>query len=369
MAALGLMACGKDIGLELLDLSVTSCAGDSNTIEAVTTENNSKVTEVENQSSINSSRGRQIDYVDETENNVIANGYPCTMCNRIFSTSKKLTDHKYQVHCPRQQCEICQQTFSSKRNLLRHLDNKHKIRESSSMCDQCGKSFMRRDNLKTHQEICLLRGENKKPEVKEKSKTKYDCRFCNQTYSYNSSLRRHMNNKHILKTKEGSYMFVSRVISKYKSVINNTTENICKMCPILRRFSSRCNLKRHTDKFHKNNTDNIQFGLSFLKLSSEKLEERMMKCHICNQEFTCIQNLRKHNIDTHGIMKSFSCNICHKVFNKKNQLMSHRYEVHRGRIFSCGYCNKSFKRLGHLISHKYRIHNTAKKEKTATEIS
>ena len=95
----------------------------------------------------------------------------------------------------------------------------------------------------------------------------------------------------------------------------------------------------------------------------------MMKCHICNQEFTCIQNLRKHNIDTHGIMKSFSCNICHKVFNKKNQLMSHRYEVHRGRIFSCGYCNKSFKRLGHLISHKYRIHNTAKKEKTATEIS
>ena len=111
-------------------------------------------------------------------------------------------------------------------------------------------------------------------------------------------------------------------------------------CPILGRFSSRCNLKRHTDKFHKNNTDNIQFGLSFLKLSSEKLEERMMKCDICNQEFTCIQNLRKHKIDIHGIMKSFSCNICHKVFNKKNQLMSHRYEVHRGRIFSCGYCNK-----------------------------
>ena len=132
---------------------------------------------------------------------------------------------------------------------------------------------MRRDHLKAHQAICLLRRENKKPEVKEKSETKYDCTFCNQTYSCNSSLRRHMNNKHILKSNEGSYMYVSRIISKYKSVIKDASENICKMCPILRRFSSRCNLKRHIVQFHKNNTDKIQFGSSFLKLSNEKIEE------------------------------------------------------------------------------------------------
>ena len=203
MAALGLMACGKDIGLELLDMSVTTCIGDRNRMEAVTTENNSKVTEGENQSSITMSKEIQIDYVHETERNIIVNGYTCTTCHRVFCTSKKLIDHKYQVHCPRQQCEICQQTFSSKRNLVRHLDNKHKLRESLSICDQCGKSFMRRDHLKAHQAICLLRKENKKPEVKEKSETKYDCTFCNKTYSCNSSLRGHMNNKHISKSNEG----------------------------------------------------------------------------------------------------------------------------------------------------------------------
>ena len=225
---------------------------------------------------------------------------------------------------------------------------------------------MRTDKLRVHQEVCLLRNETEK--VKRINR-KSECSLCNKTFVTTSSLRRHVTKRHKVTNNDGSFMLVSKIISKYKSIKKNAIEYICKMCPVLRRFKTRFNLNRHSHKFHKENRDKIQIGSSFLKLSPKEIEDRKVSCNICKEVFTCIQNLDKHQQDFHGVIKSYSCNLCFKHFNKKNGLIDHNYEVHRERNYDCFYCEKSFKRRGNLISHKYRVHYSCKKLKSAKQLS
>ena len=187
MAALGLVECGPDIGQELLDLSIDSDVGNKKWIEKEVVEDEWRTKEVELTSdlfedlSVTEINNMNISIVDskdnkgeefmeqhicvdsksecETEPCINRKVHVCMVCNKIFATKKKLSDHKNHVHCPRELCDICQQTFTTKRNLQRHKDTVHYRCEVSSVCEKCVKSLIRTDKLRAHQEVYLSRNE------------------------------------------------------------------------------------------------------------------------------------------------------------------------------------------------------------------
>ena len=78
----------------------------------------------------------------------------CTDCGKIFTSSKQMRNHKYNVHPEikdKYECEHCLQKFP-----YVHVLNKHKIRRHSGerfVCSNCNKSFTIRSNLLKHIKI------------------------------------------------------------------------------------------------------------------------------------------------------------------------------------------------------------------------
>nr|BCX71441.1 broad protein isoform ZFa [Pseudothemis zonata] len=52
-------------------------------------------------------------------------------------------------------------------------------------------------------------------------------------------------------------------------------------------------------------------------------------CYLCNKSFTRIWSLNRHMADTHcNVVRSFECEVCHRVYRSKNSLVSHRSQYH-----------------------------------------
>ena len=77
-----------------------------------------------------------------------------------------------------------------------------------------------------------------------------------------------------------------------------------------------------------------------------KASSREKVCEICNKKF---HNLEAHKIKAHNIkaVTDYVCNICFKVFSKKDHLVRHESVVHFGARprQPCMYCNKQFANL------------------------
>ncbi|KAG8223676.1 hypothetical protein J437_LFUL004041 [Ladona fulva] len=64
-------------------------------------------------------------------------------------------------------------------------------------------------------------------------------------------------------------------------------------------------------------------------------------CYLCNKSFTRIWSLNRHMADTHcNVVRSFECDVCHRVYRSKNSLVSHRSQYHtsgagRGAVSLC----------------------------------
>ena len=71
-------------------------------------------------------------------------------------------------------------------------------------------------------------------------------------------------------------------------------------------------------------------------------------CEFCNKIFLYSYSLKRHLGARHGKdQKQFSCDVCHKQFNRKDVLNTHKKTIHDGnreprRSFPCQFCKKSF---------------------------
>ena len=78
----------------------------------------------------------------------------CSDCGKLFSSSKQIKNHKYNVHPKikdKYECEQCLQKFP-----YAHVLDKHKVRNHSGerfVCSNCNKSFTLRSNLLKHVKI------------------------------------------------------------------------------------------------------------------------------------------------------------------------------------------------------------------------
>ena len=76
------------------------------------------------------------------------------------------------------------------------------------------------------------------------------------------------------------------------------------------------------------------------------------ECEICEQTFQTNQTKRKHITVVHGEVKHL-CNVCNKIFRRKNQLTYHlkNYHQERERKYKCDSCDKTFNQSSSLKNH------------------
>ena len=270
--------------------------------------------------------------------------YSCDICDTQLKTKKQLYNHR-RIHKDKVKCDICLKYFVNEASKKRHEREVH-CKKKDFNCEKCGRCFARRLTLEEHLNVCgKIQPRNKKPKRQSKA---VECSFCGAKFTRKLNLKRHENQQHKIKCKNG-YMIISNKLKQ--KMQRQKKEHICYYCPIAKKFHNKSNFNRHIKVVHKGTSKYISNRQSFIKLTEDEVLERKVYCHICRNQFTCINNLNKHLKISHNIIDLYKCTDCDKSFSKRKYMVNHKRRVHSQTIYTCSVCDKSFKRNYSLKKH------------------
>ncbi|XP_050079464.1 zinc finger protein Xfin-like [Anopheles maculipalpis] len=256
-------------------------------------------------------------------------------------------------------CPQCQRGFQKQQHLSVHLAEEHDA--PSLVCNDCGASFTRRSNYRTHRREHLKDNvrfrENNIPEMEEalslvqstslnysvldkEGGYLFTCNLCDRTFQRKHNLEKHRcpfyNPSQRQSTEEGETT-VERAhqLDIGASDLPTNQEIIyCMLCD--RRFSSTSGLKYHL----KRHTGMKAFA-----------------CLYCEKRFTANSNLHAHIRNVHSQRKEYRCTECNELFATKDHLNKHQRSRHRQeRTYVCGECGKSYLQRSHLNDHVAASH-------------
>jgi len=227
--------------------------------------------------------------------------FTCDICHKNYKSEALLKTHSNRVHCKAEiTCPYCQREFKQKHHLKDHVRSVHEgIRPYK--CSYCEKSFGLPKTLRVH----LMGHTNERP---------YQCDICEKTFRQKAELNRHIRNH------SADIQFRCPICSQGKTSQEELDEHLtrhnnregyqCSKCG--RKFTKLCHLKNHDDAVH-------------LKL-------RPFKCDYnnCGKAFAARKTLQIHQL-THSGDCSNICNVCHKEFSCKANLLRHFY-MHKATI-------------------------------------
>lgn len=210
----------------------------------------------------------------------------------------------------------------------------------------------------------------------------FKCDECEQSYSSNFTLIRHISSIHILENKihkcdECKKVFYDNAILakhfKNKHPDKKRTYK-CDECEIS--FTRNNSLTNHIknyhileNKIHKCDECNKIFYLEEYRNTHHKLNHPnkriKYKCNYqdCNKEFLSKYNLNLH-IKIHlEDNNPFKCEKCDKLFKTEFKLTNHYKKEHPNHIileFKCNECNIIYTSKGNLVQHYRRVHTKEK---------
>ena len=260
----------------------------------------------------------------------------CSFCDDIFNTKKEILVHILKYHDDyRYKCDICNFKGKKLRDIARHRLGKHGVEtdgyESYScthpgcpvkmtckikleqhlrvhdnlrpfVCGVCDKAFQFKGSLKVHTETvhmklkihkCVecdkafsaLSGLTYHKAIKHNigQKEKHACEICGETTYYKASLQKHMEIKHMDRTKIH-----------------------CPHCNNL--FISKLTLNRHIKSQHEKDTKHA--------------------CPHCTKTFGTSYKQKVHIKTAHQNFRPFRCKLCKALFTEGNNLSVHIASVH-----------------------------------------
>ena len=243
----------------------------------------------------------------------------CEVCRRNLNDHIK-NHHALHVQCKicdirsktmhdpnfwRKTCPECKIYFPNmeQSEMKRHI----KGHEMDFSCDVCGKGFRRQKYLNQHIE-----------EIHGKQESRYICTICNKEYKQERNLRNHVKMRH------------SEDVETFQ----------CRFCDS--EFLYRFSLKRHLLSAHSASTS---------AHTNVFMKSKICYCEYCNASFGTNSLLKRHVATLHSQDKPFKCDVCEKVFARKDRLLRHKESTHEDAKFSCQFCDESFRRKDSLLKH------------------
>ncbi|XP_067119411.1 zinc finger protein 624-like [Centruroides vittatus] len=273
--------------------------------------------------------------------------YCCQICNKYFKTKFSLRQHKktHEDRTDKYFCDVCKTGFKCNSTFVRHRIVQH---QNMFACCYCRKSFKTKNMLEAHKKIHIQKCNICKKEVLSKSSLilhqrihsgikPYLCKVCNRRFLSNTELKRHQSshNKDNLPyvceiCKKGFY--VKSHFLRHQPVHENKV-HICIHCK--GSFRTEIKLKVH-----------LQFSCS--EIHPKPLP---YQCNICKRtyanSFAFEQHLLAYKDQIH-----FCCDVCKKKFSSKVEFQTHHKNAHPpGGIHKCEICNKIFRKRDTLNRH------------------
>ncbi|XP_037044569.1 zinc finger protein 2-like isoform X2 [Bradysia coprophila] len=233
--------------------------------------------------------------------------YQCHVCGQEYQNSIRLQKHVKSKHITSRDeffCDICKNAnvFQTKAGIEEHMKNRHCRPSISDMkCSICGKEFFTRSKFTAH-----VRGHDRRGWKK--------CPICNESFG---SLTRHMNGKHLK-------------IRNY----------ICDICGSA--YTQWTSLKEHIEtkhmQIHKRKSENAATWpcekcgkvFAFRRLLNVHVQLHSGKSYVCNecgQSFRHNKYLAKHRKQHRAIVK-LRCTMCEKEYVQKVGLRLHMKKIH-----------------------------------------
>lgn len=317
--------------------------------------------------------------VDDSEPEVqLLKRYKCKVCPRTFKAKRYFQSHYRTVHGKENkvlQCtvESCDETFVYRAQRLRHLRVKHpEVYEETDQetdvlspttqphpqyeCELCSFMFLSQDELEDHIdkqheddveadeteqkvvcEVCVPNKVFKKVRYfllhnqAVHSDETFACPQCPRTFSFKSSLGRHI-----------------------KGVHEDISRFTCDEPECDKKFRSSYELKQHQIGTHN---------------KGDKLDRT---CTICKKVFKKVKYLQIHQASVHNTEPQFTCPICNRSFSFQRSMDRHIRAIHEDRRdFACPAdgCDKAFRSKYDVNEHYNNIHALVKKTRPIEEVT
>ncbi len=246
-------------------------------------------------------------------------------------------------------CTKCKMTFYSEKELANHMAAKHKTK--GSHCQKCGREFKTKQQMYDHARRSTCSG------------IIYSCAVCLKSCSDKGNIRRHIAALH---TENLDCLFCGLSFNDKNSLAKHEKkihENIkifkCSQCG--KECSDLPKLKEHSYK-HKNVDDLIIEGKEEDVPETPEREEHdrqnikgKFSCAICSKSSNNKQDLRRHISTMHNEVED--CCVCGNTFPDRNTLIAHRKTHSDDKSFTCLECSKEYTDLKLFIIHSMRHKN------------
>ncbi|XP_023182432.1 endothelial zinc finger protein induced by tumor necrosis factor alpha-like [Xiphophorus maculatus] len=325
----------------------------------------------------------------------------CDVCGKVMKNKSSLARHSF-IHTGKKPfaCHLCPLRFNRRDNLRHHLGRLHpdgaarRQRQSTApawLCAVCGKTFVCRSRLKTHEAI----HSGVKP---------FRCDLCPKAYMRSNDLQHHTNVAHssgaapplrpasLLCHLCGKEFKCRSQLAVHFQTHTGERPHLCDICG--RKFARQYQLKRHKVLLHPSRSTAepspppdavpdpaFSCGVCGRRLKSEMqlteharihVGDNLHRCSVCLRGFQRPGYLRQHHLRVHlraaagdapggsrrrgASPSSFPCTACGKTFRFRSLLASHALVHGDVRPFACDFCSRSFRRLSHLKRHRRAVH-------------
>uniref|UniRef100_A0A182QIZ8 Protein krueppel n=1 Tax=Anopheles farauti TaxID=69004 RepID=A0A182QIZ8_9DIPT len=259
--------------------------------------------------------------------------YGCDVCGRRFLHRRQLATHETNHKTKRLMCDECGRSFTNRRTYQNHLNRHAAIREGLFKCELCNKSFGNRPRLERHRLVHT----GERP---------YQCKYCTKTFSDRYRLEIHTE-KHF-KDMNCNCDVCGETFPGTKKLDDHRVEKHLRGQELEDFLAQKAakpkrrpgKLKYRKCPFPDCDYEANTYGAMYVHKRSK--HQPVHQCEICNKTFAFLNQLQVH-IKLHTGEKPFRCEICGQNFRRAFSYREHM-ELHRtNETYTCPTCGKSFR--------------------------